>query len=147
MIPALLDTDEYAVVGKAGLRYLHRSPGTVAAMVTIRSRAQTCSPGMRVSASAPSQKHDVGAVLFGSVFGFAVTRELALRILEPSFVSSAPESIDLLVERPAVASSLAMSRLALRPAGLLWVDVLARNLSRRYFEQLSLIIFKCVTVM
>jgi hypothetical protein len=28
-----------------------------------------------------------GAVLFASVFGFVVTSELALRILEPSFVS------------------------------------------------------------
>ena len=36
-----------------------------------------------------------GAVLFASVFGFVVTSELALRILEPSFVSSAPESRDL----------------------------------------------------
>jgi hypothetical protein len=88
-----------------------------------------------------------GAVLFASVFGFVVTSELALRILEPSFVSSAPESRDLPAQRPAVASSIAMFRLALRPAGRLWVDVLARNLSRRHFEQLSLTIFKCVTVM
>jgi hypothetical protein len=53
----------------------------------------------------------------------------------------------MLVQSLAVAPYIAMSQLVLRPAGRLWVGALSRNLTQRYFEQLSLTIFKDVTVM
>ena len=50
-------------------------------------------------------------------------------------------------QSPAVASYIAMSQFVPRLARRLWAGALSRNLDQRYFEQLSLTIFKYVTVM